>query len=123
MGREYGYTPRTVPTPLFIAVGLALFLLLMYLMLFLVSKKTGPAGRNKLSGTATSVPYYEVPAAAQPEPQPDPSWWETNARQEKEFRQDAYETFQRQDFDTDRRLEKIEQDKEFFKMQRSASQF
>ncbi len=119
MGRGYGYTPRTVPTPLFIAVGLALFILLMYLILFLVSKKTSPRENEGPFYHETPIPYYEAPSATQPAPQPSWQWWEIGVQREKEFRQDAYEAFQRQEFDTDREMEKIKRDLEFQKMQRS----
>ena len=123
MGRGYGYTPRTVPTPLFIAVGLALFIILMYLMLFFVWKKTSPAGTKSPGYYETSIPYYEAPPATQAVPPPNRPWWVGTLRREEEFRQDAYEAFQRQEFDTDRELDKIERDKEFFRMKRSVTKF
>jgi|GEM_PF-3116363 len=123
MGRGYGYAPRTVPTPLLIAAGVALFILLMYLTLFLVSKKACLGRKEASPYDEVSIPYYETPSADQPAPAADRPWWEATVRREEGFRQDAYEAFQRQDFDTDRHLEKIEQDKEFFRMQRSVSRF
>jgi len=117
-----GYTPRTVPTPLFIAGGLALFILLMYLVLFLVSRTTKPAAKEPSPYYEPSVPYYEPPPPAQTTT-PDRPWWEGIVQQEEKYRQEGYDALQRQDFDTDRRLEKFKQDREFYKMQHSVSKF
>ncbi len=114
-----GYAPKTIPIPFFIVVGLAFFILLMYLTLFLISKKIRGAGSEERTSYGVSLPYYETPPAVQPAPQASRQWWETGVQKEEEFRQDAYETFQRQEFDTDRKMEKIEQDRDFRKMQRS----
>ena len=98
-----GYTPQSVPMPLLVAVGISFLLLFMFLLL----------------SVTPYVPYYEAPTATQAPVKTNWRWWEENMHKEQEFRQDAYDAFQRLDFDTDRQLEKIEQDKEFFKMQRS----
>lgn len=115
----HGYVPKTIPTSLFIAMGLVFFILLMYLTLFLVSKKTRPAGTEEPIFYEASIPYYEAPSTTQPAPQPSWQWWETGVQKEKEFRQGAYEAFQRQEFDTAQQIEKIEQDRDFRKIQRS----
>ncbi len=113
-----GYAPKTIPAPLLIAVGLAFFVLLMYLILFLVSKKTRPYENGEAVFTEGLLPYYGVPSATQPAPQASRQWGQTSVRKEKEFRQDAYEALQRQEFDTEKEIEKIEQNKDFRKIQR-----
>jgi len=111
-----------VPMPLLIGTGVILLLLFMYFALSFVSKKTSP-GADDSPFYQPTEPDYATPETTQAASQPGRPWWEASVRREKEFRQDAYDAFKRQEFDTDKRMEKIEQDKEFLRMQRSVTKF
>ncbi|MGE5280399.1 MAG: hypothetical protein ACM3L6_06625, partial [Deltaproteobacteria bacterium] len=90
---------------------LAVFMLL---ALTLVSRKIGTAP-PATDPSQTYGPYSDGPARTYA------PWLDASARKERDFRQDTYEAFQRQEFDTDRKMEQIKQEQEFQKMQRSVS--
>jgi len=112
-----GYVPKTMPVPLLTAVALGFLLLLAYLALLVISKETRPVPDEQPAYYETYVPYGET---AVPQPEPRPTFWQklsTAVRQEKEVRRNTTAELPREDFSTQKEIEKIKMEEDFRKMQ------